>query len=147
MILFSTILMIIHLAGLALAAGAATVKLFLLFRCNKNYRFFPVYFQVAGLITALIIAGMILLTLSGICWIIIGYSFAGLLILKVILVGLIWVLGPVIDNVAEPRLRKSAPLPEEAASPAFHRIRKQHLILEIAATLIMYTITVIGVLL
>jgi len=146
MITLSIILMVVHLVGLALGVGSATVKMILLFRCYSNYRFFPVYFQVSKTITGLIIIGMILLTLSGIGWIIIGYSFAGLLVFKVILVGFIWILGPFIDNAAEPKLRKSAPLPEGVPTPEFFRIRKQHLALEVLATVVMYVITVLGVL-
>ncbi|HET6765876.1 MAG TPA: hypothetical protein VFH08_00710 [Chitinophagaceae bacterium] len=147
MILLSEILMIVHVIGLVLAAGSTTVKLVLLFKCNADYKFFPVYFRVAPLITRLIITGMILLTLSGIAWIIIGYSLEPLLIIKIVVVAFIWILGPVIDNVAEPKLKKSALLTEQIPTPDFARIQKQHLLLEIAATVLMYAAVIIGVLL
>ena len=147
MIILSKLLMIVHVIGLVLAAGSATIKLLLLFKCNADYRFFPVYFKVAPMITRLIISGMILLTLSGIAWIIIGYSLEPLLIFKIVLVGFIWILGPIIDNVAEPKLKKFIHLPEQNSAPAFIRIQQQHLLLEIAATVLMYAIAIIGVLL
>jgi len=74
MIVLSEIGMLVHVIALVLAAGAATIKLLLLFKCKADYRFYPVYFQVAGLLTKLIITGMILLTLSGISWILMGYA-------------------------------------------------------------------------
>lgn len=147
MIILSELLMIVHVIGLVLAAGSATIKLLLLFKCNADYKFFPVYFKVAPMITRLIISGMILLTLSGIAWIIIGYSLEPLLIFKIVLVGFIWILGPIIDNVAEPKLKKFIPLPEQNSAPAFIRIQQQHLLLEIAATVLMYAIAITGVLL
>ena len=137
MIILSEILMIVHVIGLVLAAGSATIKLLLLFKCNANYKFFLVYFRVAPLITRMIITGMILLTLSGIAWIIIGYSLEPLLIVKIILVAFIWILGPVIDNVAEPKLKKSVLVPEQIPTADFARNQKQHLVMEIAATALM----------
>lgn len=147
MINFSVILAFIHLLGLSLAAGSATVKILLLLRCNKNHGFFPVYFQVTKLVTKLIIAGMILLTLSGIAWIIRGYAFEPLLIFKLVVVAGIWIIGPVIDNVAEPKLKKYYPLPDHGSSPEFIRAQKQHLSLEIVATIMMYVAFISGVLL
>jgi hypothetical protein len=147
MIILSEILMIVHVIGLVLAVGSATIKLLLLFKCNADFKFFPVFFRVAPLITRLIIAGMILLTLSGIAWIIIGYSLEPLLIFKIVLVAFIWILGPVIDNVAEPKLKKSALVPEQILTADFASIQKQHLLLEIAATALMYAAVIIGVLL
>lgn len=147
MIILSEIAMIVHVIGLVLAAGSATIKLLLLLKCNADYKFFPVYFQVAGLITKLIIMGMILLTVSGIAWIMMGYYLEPLLIFKIVLVGLIWILGPIIDNVAEPKLKKLAPLPGQTSTPGFIRIQKQHLLLEVAATAVMYAVVITGILL
>ena len=76
-----------------------------------------------------------------------GYSFMPLLIVKVILVGFIWVLGLLIDNFVEPRFEKLAPLPGETASPEFIHIQRQYLALEITATVLFYAITILGVLL
>ncbi len=142
-----TLLALMHLLGLVLGVGSATVKLVLLFRCNSNYGFMPVYFSVAKHITRLIVLGLILLTLSGIAWLFVGYSFTPLLIVKVVLVGLIWILGPIIDNVAEPRIEKLIPLQGDTASLAFVRIQKQYLALELLATLLMYAITILGAML
>lgn len=147
MIILSKLLMIVHVIGLVLAAGSATIKLLLLLQCNADYKFFPVYFRVTPLITRLIITGMILLTLSGIAWIVMGYSFELLLILKIVLVACIWILGPIIDNIAEPKLKKFYSLPEQNLTADFTRAQKQHLFLESTATVLMYAALLTGVLL
>lgn len=136
-------LSVAHLVGLALGVGAATVKLVLLLRCRTDAAFVTVYIQVARPITRHIILGMVLLTLSGIGWLLLGYPFTSLLIVKLVLVATIWALGPVIDNVVEPRFRKLAPQPGEAVSPAFTRIQRQYLALELFATLLFYVTIVI----
>ena len=66
--------------------------------------------------------------------------------MKLVLVGAIWVLGPVIDNVVEPKFRQLAPGAGESASPAFIRIRQQYLLLEVIATGLFYVIVVMWVL-
>ena len=143
--MIDTLLMITHLLGLALGVGSASVKLVLLVRCTSDRAFIPVYLEVIKTITRLIVTGLILLTLSGIGWLLLGYGFTFLLILKLIIVGLIWILGPLIDNVFEPRFRKLAPLANDAATPEFLRIQKQYLSMEIAATGLMYVVTILGI--
>jgi hypothetical protein len=141
------LIILIHVLGLALGVGSATAKLLLLKRCHSNFEFFHVYFKVSKLITRLIVTGTILLAISGIAWLIMGYPFSMLLIVKLILVGLVLVLGPIIDKVVEPRLENLLPVQGQAFSPEFVRIHKQHLAFEITATGLMYLITIIGVLL
>ena len=145
MISWPALLSVAHLVGLALGVGSATVKLVLLLKCRADYAFVPAYITVARVITRQIILGLVLLTLSGIGWLLLGYSFTPLLIVKVVLVAAIWVLGPVIDNVVEPKFYKLAPAPGALPSPPFVRVLKQYLTLEVIATLLFYTIIVIWV--
>lgn len=142
-----TILLTIHLVGLAMGIGASTVKLVFLFKCNSDYNFVSVFLKVIRPITKVIISGLIFLTVSGIVWLFKGYSFTPLLIIKMILVGLIWILGPIIDNVIEPKYIKAAPLPGENASSDFVQFQKQFLAMEITATGVFYVILIMGVLL
>jgi hypothetical protein len=135
-----------HLLGLALGVGAATVKLILLFKCNADYGFVPVYIKVAKPITRQIVLGLILLTLSGIGWLLLGYPFTPRLFVKLIFVVAIWALGPFIDNAVEPKFQKLAPAPDEPTSPEFIRIQKQHLTLEVIATALFYVIIIMWVL-
>jgi len=142
----ASLLTVTHLLGLALAVGAATVKVALLLRCRRDSAFLPVYLAVVRIITRFIILGMILLTLSGVGWLLIGYGFTPLLIVKLVLVGAVWVLGPVIDNVAEPAFRNLAPAAGQTASAAFLQARARYLALEVTATALFYVIIVIWLL-
>ncbi len=145
MISLSSLLSVAHLVGLALAVGAATVKVVLLLKCRADYAFVPVYLKVARLVTRQIVLGMVLLTLSGIGWLVLGYPFTSRLLVKLLLVATIWVMGPLIDNVVEPRFQKLASAPGKPNSSAFIRIQKQYLALEISATLIFYIVIVVWV--
>lgn len=141
-----SLLSLVHLLGLALAVGSATVKVVLLLKCKSDPAFLPVYVKVARPITRQIILGLVLLTLSGVGWLLIGYPFTPLLVVKLVLVAAIWVLGPIIDNVVEPGFQKLAPVSGEPPSPAFSRIQKRYLGLEVSATLLFYVIVIIWVL-
>lgn len=87
-----------------------------------------------------------LVTLSGIGWLLIGYSLTRLLLVKLVLVGAIRVIGPVIDNVVEPKFVRLASASGESSSPAFLRIQRQYLWLEATATGLFYVIVIIWVL-
>jgi len=141
------LLVLLHLIGLSFGLGAATVKMVFVIKSNADPEFLPVYFKVTKIVTKFIVSGILILTLSGIGWIIYGYSFSPLFIVKLVLVGLMWLLGPIIDNVFEPRLVKAAPMPGATVTPEFISAQKKHLLLEIIATGLMYAITILGVML
>ncbi|HWR84206.1 MAG TPA: hypothetical protein VN285_12975 [Candidatus Deferrimicrobium sp.] len=143
---FSTLLYIVHFIGMALSVGAATAKVWLVIRCRFDSTFIPAYIKVAPVLTRLIVVGMIPLTLTGIIWLVRGYDLFPQLIAKIILVGSIWVLGPIIDNVVEPKFRKLAPAMGETPSADFVHAQTLHLILEIVATLLFYIIIVLWML-
>lgn len=140
------LLLLTHVVGLGLALGGSTAKIILLFRCRADHSFYKVFFKVTKPLTGIIIAGMILATLSGIGWLITKYPLRPLLIGKIVLVGLLWVLGPIIDNIAEPRLRKEITAAGLEPGTGFSAAKNRHLLLEIIATLLMYAVTIIGVL-
>ncbi len=146
MVSMSSILSLTHLVGLALGVGSATVKLVLLIKCKRDFALVPVYLKVARSITKQIILGLALLTLSGIGWLLLGYPFTLQLGIKIVLVVVIWVLGPVIDNVVEPKFQRLAPEHGETASSEFIRIQKKYLALEVVATGFFYLIIGIWVL-
>jgi hypothetical protein len=141
------VLLLTHLIGLAWALGAATVKLALLFRCQRDRSLIPTYVRVVGAVTRQLVTGLILLTLSGIGWLLLGYPLTARLVTKLVLVAAVWVIGPIIDKVAEPRFRRLAPTAEEAVSPAFVRAERAYLALEVAATGMFYVIVGLWVLL
>jgi hypothetical protein len=136
-----------HLLGLALAVGAATVKLVLVLRSSADPGFAPTFLSVSRPITRLIVLGLILLTLSGIGWLLLGYPLGPLLVVKLVMVAAIWVLGPVIDNVVEPRLLKLTPVDGAPSSLQFSKVQKQYVVLEVIATGLFYVIVVMWVLL
>jgi len=140
-------LTLMHLIGLSLGVGAATVKLMLLLKANSDPGFVATYLKVNRPITRIIIIGLILLTLSGIVWIFQGVSFTTVFIIKLVLVLAMWVMGPIIDNVIEPKYKKFAPVAGNQVSPEFNRIQRKLLIIETIATLDFYVIMVLGVLL
>ena len=143
MLSLSSLLLITHLIGLALAVGAATLKLALLVKCKRDLAFVPVYVRAVKPITRQIILGLILLTLSGIGWLIVGYPFTARLIAKLVLVALIWVIGPIIDNVVEPQFLKLIPAPGEPSSPAFGQVHSRYLAVEAFATLLFYAVILV----
>jgi len=140
MIPWSSLLSVMHLIGLSLGVGAATVKLVLLLRCHADPAFAATFLQVSKPVTRQIIVGMILLTLSGIGWLILGYDLTPRLIAKLVLFTSIWVLGPVIDHVVEPRFQKAATRPGELATPAFASALRQYVVWETIATSLFYVI-------
>lgn len=142
---WSTLVSVVHLVGLALGTGSATVKLVLLLECRADPAFAPTFLKVSRPITRQIILGMILLALSGIGWLFLGYGLTPRLIVKLVLFAAIWVLGPVIDNVVEPRFRKLAPGPGEPAGPAFIGALNRYVAWETIATALFYAIIVIWV--
>jgi len=141
-----SLLDIAHFVGLAWCIGAATAKVLLLLKCRSDLGFLPAYGKVAPVLTRQIVAGLILTTLTGIIWLIRGYDFSPTLIVKICLVGAIWVLGPIIDNAIEPKFHKLAPAPGQQPTADFIRIRKLFLGVEIFATLLFYAIIVVWVL-
>jgi hypothetical protein len=141
-----SILLLAHLIGLALGLGCATAKLTLLLKSKADPAFLPAYVAVTRPVTRLIVVGMGLLTLSGVGWLLLGYRLTSLLVVKLTLVAAIWVLGPVIDKVVEPKFRGLAPGPGESASPAFIRVQRRYLSLEGIATGLFYVIVVMWIL-
>ncbi len=139
-------LTLLHLIGLAVGVGAATVKLVLLLRCRADHAFVPAFVKVVKPITRQIVLGLLLLTLSGIGWLVLGYGFTPKLVVKLVLVGVIWVLGPVIDNVVEPRFLKLAPAAGEGVSAEFVHAQRQYVAIEAVATGLFYAVIFIWVL-
>ena len=137
-----SLLSVVHLIGLALGVGAATVKLVLLLQSRSNPALVPVFLSVVRPITKVIILGLVLLLASGIGWIAMGRPFTSTLVAKSVLVAALFILGPIIDNVVEPKYRAAAPRSGEAASAEFLRAQQRFLALEIAATGIFYVIVV-----
>lgn len=137
-----SLLSVAHLIGLALGVGAASTKLLLLLKARADLAFVPVYVQVDRPITRLILSGTLLLILSGIGWLAIGYPLTPKLVTKLVLVVAIIVTGAIMDRVIEPRFRKLAPAQGEPTAPAFTRVQTQYVAMEITATLLFYAVII-----
>lgn len=140
-------LLMFHLIGLALGVGSATAKVVLLVKCRKDITFIPVYLKVMKPLTQILVLGLVLMTLTGIIWLIMGFGLPVPMIVKLVFVVAVWVLGLMIDNITEPKFRELAPKNGEAVSQEFLQIQKKHFALEVIATLVFYIIIVLGVLL
>jgi hypothetical protein len=145
MVSASSLLLLSHLVGLSLAVGGSTAKLVMLMRTRKDPSFLPVYARVSKSITRLIVSGIAFLALSGIGWLLIGYPFTEKLIVKLAMVVSILVMGPIIDNVIEPKFKALASEPGGTSSPEFSRIQMRYLVVELAATGMFYAIIVFWV--
>lgn len=141
-----SLLSLVHVLGLVSGVGCATAKLTLLLKCKADQTFLPVYLATVRPLTRLIILGLALLTLSGVGWLLVGYEFSPLLVGKLVLVGTIWAIGPIIDNLVEPKFRDLAPHPGEQASSAFLQIQRRYVLLEAIATGLFYVIIVVWML-
>jgi hypothetical protein len=143
MMVEAAILLLIHRIGLVLAVGGATVKLVLLLNCFRDLSFVAPFLKVSRLITRQILAGLVLLTASGLAWVSLGHPVTSRLLLKLAFVAAIWVMGPVIDNRIEPRFRALLPVSGRPPSPSFLQARRHYLGWELVATLLFYVIVVI----
>lgn len=146
MISLGSLLSLAHLVGLVVCVGAATVKLVLLLKSRADAAFVPVYLAVVRPITRLIVLGMVLLTLSGVTWLVLGYALTTRLVVKLALLVAVWVAGAMIDKVVEPRFQRLAPASGQAPSAAFLRAQQQYVALEVTADLLFYVIVVMWVL-
>jgi hypothetical protein len=100
-----------HVIGWVLVTDGATTKLALLLKSKADPAYLPPYLAIANAITRLILPGLVLLTLAGIGLLLLGHALTVLIVVKLAMVVLIFVLGPLIDNVVEPRFRELAPVP------------------------------------
>ena len=141
------LLILLHLLGLGFAVGAATLKLLFIYRCKKNPDFIPVFLKVLKPITGILLSGLILLTVTGIVWVIMSYSFTSLLIVKVVLVTLIWLIGPIIDKVVEPKFVRQGLAYSEESKSEFKKQWTNYFFIELIADLIIAAVIVLGIML
>jgi len=144
MLSLASLLVLGHLLGLALALGAATVKLALVLRARSDLGFVPAFLEARKSVTRFIVLGLALATVTGVSWLLQGYGWTPLLVVKVAAVVAMWILGPLIDSVFEPRLERLAPRAGEDATPEFQRAQRNHVAIEVVATVLMYVAFLVG---
>ena len=143
----SGVLTLVHLIGFALGVGGATVKLYLLLQSVSDFKLISSYLRVATTITRLIVLGIILLAVSGLATVILvgARPFTGPFIIKLLAVGAILIIWPLIDNVAEPKVRILAPQGDEIPNAQFRSALRLYVTLEVVATALFYLTAVIWV--
>ena len=141
-----SLLPLTHLLGLGLALGSATTKLTLLLKSKTDHVFVSTYVAVTKPITRLILIGTALLVVSGIGWLLLGYPWSNLLIMKLVLVGIIIALGTTLDKLVEPKFLKLAPNSGQQPSPEFSQIENRYILIETTATGLYYVIVVMWLL-
>lgn len=141
-----TYLWLAHLLGLGLAFGAATVKLTLLVKSGDSAERIGAFIGASKTLTKQIVFGMLILTITGIVWLIRGYPLSLLLYVKIAIVAALWVLGPVIGAVIEPRFERLAPATGQEPTSAFLRTKGQYIGAEVIATGLLALVIVLWVL-
>ena len=136
--------MFVHLSGLVLGVGAATVKVVLILKFNYDLSLVPSYLKFSKVITRIIVLGLLLLTLSGVGLMFLGAQFTPLLAAKLVLVAAIWGIGPFVDRAIEPKLARLAPALGEEPTAEFLIVQKKHLALETVAIFLFYGATIVG---
>ena len=140
------LLTLLHLLGMALATGAAAVKVALLLGARADSGLTAVYLRVVKPVTRLLVTGLVLATATGAAWLVLGRPITAAVAGKLVLAAALWVLGPVIDKVVEPRFVRLAPAPGGPATPEFARARFRYVTAEVVATGLLGGLTVLGVL-
>jgi hypothetical protein len=134
------------LIALSLGMGAATTKTALLLRCRGDASLIATFKAVSRTVTRLIITGLVLLVVSGFAWFFVGgLRLTTSIVVKLVLVAALFVLGPLIDNVVEPKYNRLAPENGAAPSAEFLKVQRQYVALELFATSLFYVITVFWV--
>jgi hypothetical protein len=137
-------LFVAHYLGFAMAVGAATSKTVLLLKTRNDLTFVPIFLGASRPLTRLIITGLLLTVASGIAWLGLDYhAMSPRLWAKVMLVALVFAIGPLIDHVIEPRFRVLAPQPGEAPAPAFVAARHRYVAAELLATALLYGVAIL----
>jgi hypothetical protein len=135
----SAVLSVVHVTGLALGMGAATVKFIAVAR-SRDPKVARAFLELSRWMTLPIVLGMILLTLSGIGWMLLGHPLSSALSVKLALVAALWVIGPWIDRRVEPPFARALAAAGDSPSPAFARAHRRFLAFEAVATGLFYVI-------
>ena len=141
------LLTLVHVIGICLGVGSATVKSTLLLKSRVDLQYIPAFIKIVKPVTRILIIGFILATLSGVTALILGYPLLPVMVVKIVVVGLVWIIGPVIDNRILPTYLMHAPMAGDAPTKEFRIVQNKFVVLELSATLLFYVIVILGVLL
>lgn len=140
-----TLFIFVHLIGLAFGVGGVTANAILMIKTRSNKEFTPIIMKAVVLIGKLVFFGLVLLTVSGIGFLYLGYPLARLTV-KLFLVGALWIEGPLVHYFTS-RLAKLVPNPSQPASPEFLSIKRKTQVIGMIGVILWYMTTALGVLL
>ena len=141
-----TLFIFVHTVGLAFGLGGVTINVVLMIKARFDKELASTIIKVSKTIGPLIFLGLVLLTISGIGFMRLGYPLTRTLAVKHILVVALWIEGPLIFYLTS-KLAKLSPTPSEPPSLKFLSTRRMMQALAAAGLILWYTITVLGVLL
>jgi hypothetical protein len=136
----------IHIIGLALGLGGVTVNVALMVKARFDKELASIIPKVSRIIGPLIFLGLVLLTISGIGFVHLGYPLTRTLTVKLDLVVVLWVEGLLISYLGS-KIGRLAPKLGEPPSPKFLSTRRKMQALAVVGVVLWYTTTALGVLL
>jgi hypothetical protein len=136
----------IHIVGLAFGLGGVTVNFALMIKARFDKELASIMSKVSKTIGPLIFLGLVLLTISGIGFVRLGYPLTRTLIVKLHLVAVLWMEGLLISYISL-KLGRLAPKLGEPPSLKFLSTRRKMQALAAVGLVLWYTITALGVLL
>ena len=141
-----TLFILVHTFGLAFGLGGVTINVALMIKARFDKELASVMSKVSKIIGPLIFLGLVLLTISGIGFMRLGYLLTRTLAVKHILIVALWIEGPLIFYFTS-KLEKLSPKLSEPPSPKFLSTRRKMQALAAVGLVLWYTITFLAVLL
>lgn len=132
----------VHVIGSALGVGGVTANVVLWTKARFDKELAPAILKIVELIGKLIFLGLILLTLSGIGFLYLGFPLARLTV-KLSLVAALWVESPLVHYLTS-RVANLAPKPGQPQSPEFLSIKRKTQVVGTIGVILWYTTTAIG---
>jgi len=141
-----TIFVFIHVVGLAFGLGGVTANVVLMIKARFDKELASIMSKVSKTIGPLIFLGLVLLTLSGIGFVRLGYPLTRTLIVKLHLVAVLWVESLLISYLSS-KLGRLAPKLGKPPSLKFLSTRRKMQALVAVGVVLWYTTTALGILL
>jgi hypothetical protein len=141
-----TLFIFFHTVGLAFGLGGVTANVMLMIKARFDKELASTIIKILKTIGTLIFLGLVLLTISGIGFMRLGYPLTRTLAVKHVLVVALWIEGPLIFYLTS-KLAKLSPKQGEPPSPKLISTRRKMQALAAVGLVLWYTTTVLGTLL
>jgi hypothetical protein len=141
-----TLFIFFHTIGLAFGLGGVTASFVLMIKSRFDRELASTIINVSKTIAPLIFLGLVLLTISGIGFMRLGYPLTRTLAIKHALVVALWIVGPIMLYLTS-KLEKLSSKPGEPPSPKFLSTRTKVQALAVVGLVLWYATTFLGVIL